>query len=693
MAVVALLASLTAFKASLFAPQQASPAQLADMLSGRPAQPGTQRVLIVQIDDRGPGAAAAEGAAAFRKHSAAINEKYAHIHGYSYRYINVTEAPEGRHGAWAHVAIVRDLLAGGEYDYVMKLDGDATFATTDPLDALVDFGPLERGEKDIALAIDAMYYDLYECPRVHRLTDIERRCDAAGQRGEMITIQNASKCSSWFSADAWARGVHLGELRGVGSDELGEMWLESWRRGGVSALPAGATPHVFDAYGLAQRRRDLSEGGWWRDQTTTPAMAAFGAFNSGVYVAKASAASVALFDDWWRVPNEVCEGGDVAPRFASALGGLVSGAATEAACGAAGEKSDTRNAFTLRPNDLAHLSCADDSLRDYLSGGGVGGSPLYEQPALSLVLPAHMPRVDAYDAWRFNGPFSSLVWHPTGPAKMRRSIVHWFDDLLLKQQQQLDDTLGQDGQSRTRSSLFGYTWEVVPAIKDVIGWLAVFATLAFFAAPVKTVWGAGGIFRTGSTQHIASGFPHFVGFANCLCWVLYAAHDPSKLMQPLVINIIGLVFNASFMVCYWVFAPHKLACFVTLVAVSCPVAAAAQYAEFVGNASPLGQLAALMLVVMRSSPLVAAGEVVRTQSVEKFPLPPLLMTMVASGTWLAFGLYIGDASVTSANVVGATLGALQLALYFTYATVPRPPGAPPKVLLPLFHARSRWGTR
>jgi hypothetical protein len=309
------------------------------------------------------------------------------------------------------------------------------FATTGPLESVIDFGPLESGEKDIVIGIDAMYYDLYECPQVHNLTTIERRCDADRPGSETIQISGADRCSSWFSVDAWKRGLHLGELRGIGNDELEERWLDSWAHLGVSELPPGATRQVFDEYGLDRRRQDLLRGDWWRGSGTSPALAAFGVFNSGVYLAKASTASLALFDDWWSVPTSVCAGNVVAPRFERSLGQLMSSEAASGACSPElSGKSSSKNAFTLRSHNLTPLSCRDKSLQDYLTGAGDGGSPLYEQPALSLALPKHMARVEAYDAWEFNGPFSRFVWHPVGPAKQWPGTVGWFNRLLEQQQ-------------------------------------------------------------------------------------------------------------------------------------------------------------------------------------------------------------------------------------------------------------------
>jgi hypothetical protein len=332
----------------------------------------------------------------------------------------------------------------------MKLDSDAMFATTEPLDATIDFGPLERGEKDFVIAMDAMYYDLYECPRVHNLTTVERICDVKHDV-ERIRIAGMERCSmGLWTAEEGERGIafgprDLGKLRDVGHEDSTPRYLESWTRSGVAELPPGATREVFESYGISRRRQDLLQGGWWRDPHTTPSLIAIGAFNSGVYLAKASTASLALFDDWWNMPTAVCAGSSVAPQFEQAMRHLTSGGSTQRACdtdqsgttgGARTPAAGLNNAFTMRYNDLGPLKCSDGSLRDYLLGVGAGGSPVYEQPALSLALPKHMTRVAAYDSWEFNHPFSKFIWHPYGTSKTFPGIVPFYEKLLLQQQMQ-----------------------------------------------------------------------------------------------------------------------------------------------------------------------------------------------------------------------------------------------------------------
>mmetsp|Transcript_7674 Transcript_7674/g.21008 ORF Transcript_7674/g.21008 Transcript_7674/m.21008 type:complete len:276 (+) Transcript_7674:482-1309(+) len=217
------------------------------------------------------------------------------------------------------------------------------------------------------------------------------------------------------------------------------------------------------------------------------------------------------------------------------------------------------------------------------------------------------------------------------------------------------------------SGFLGFTWEVMPEVKDRIGWLSTCMTLGLFLAPMQTVWGRGGIYQERSTQSVVNGFPYFAGFGSCLLWVLYASQDTARLMQPLAINAVGLALNTSFMICYWFLSPQPLVCSVTFVAVAGSAVAAQKYAAFLGSAEPLGRLAALMNVLMLSSPLTAASEVVRTRSVAKYPFPPLLLTFAQSCSWLAFSAYIGDVSIMVPNLLGVVFGVVQLMLYFLYS--------------------------
>ncbi|KAK3239697.1 hypothetical protein CYMTET_50400 [Cymbomonas tetramitiformis] len=160
-------------------------------------------------------------------------------------------------------------------------------------------------------------------------------------------------------------------------------------------------------------------------------------------------------------------------------------------------------------------------------------------------------------------------------------------------------------------SAFGYTWEVVPEVQSIIGWSAVVAVLGLFMAPAKDIWGKDGVARLRSTRHLATGFPYFASFFNCLFWIIYASGNVQKLLQPLVINAIGAALHLSFLSCYLCFVEEKQSSLVALVSGITLTAASTVWATLQHSVSAFGMLAAVLNSVMYYSPLAAVGTVVK----------------------------------------------------------------------------------
>lgn len=142
-------------------------------------------------------------------------------------------------------------------------------------------------------------------------------------------------------------------------------------------------------------------------------------------------------------------------------------------------------------------------------------------------------------------------------------------------------------------SAFGYTWEVVPEIQSLIGWSAVVAVLGLFLAPAKDIWGKEGVARLRSTRHLATGFPYFASFFNCLFWIIYASGNVQKLLQPLVINAIGAVLHLSFFSCYLCFVKEKQSSLVALFSGITLTAASSVWATSQQSVNCFGMLAAV----------------------------------------------------------------------------------------------------
>ena len=203
-------------------------------------------------------------------------------------------------------------------------------------------------------------------------------------------------------------------------------------------------------------------------------------------------------------------------------------------------------------------------------------------------------------------------------------------------------------------------------VQQAVGWAAVVATLFYFAAPIKDVFGENGIVKTRTNANLATGFPYFASFYNCALWVMYAAGDLPKLMQPLAINILGVSLQLSFLTCYWYYATEKddlVSCRRAFFGGAFIVVVAFAVCESMHSFKPFGDFAMAMNIIMYYSPLAAFATVVREKSVARMPLAPLVLTLVCSLLWLTYGYMIRDVPIMTPNACGVLLGIAQLSVY------------------------------
>jgi len=222
-------------------------------------------------------------------------------------------------------------------------------------------------------------------------------------------------------------------------------------------------------------------------------------------------------------------------------------------------------------------------------------------------------------------------------------------------------------------SFAGITWVCDPVIQNTIGWVAVFAVLGLFASPIKDIWGDGGVFKRKNTGNLASGLVYFSSFFNCFFWVLYALGDLPRLIQPLVINLVGAALQLSFLSCYWYYAENKKECNVAFLGGATVALASAAVAYNQSSVAIFGTAAAVLNVIMYYSPLAAVGTIIKEKSVAKMPFLPLLMTLIGSSLWFSYGAYIFDWPCIIPNILGVTFGIIQLGLY-TYFSRMYPQG-------------------
>jgi uncharacterized protein with PQ loop repeat len=86
-----------------------------------------------------------------------------------------------------------------------------------------------------------------------------------------------------------------------------------------------------------------------------------------------------------------------------------------------------------------------------------------------------------------------------------------------------------------------------------------------------------------------------------------------------------------------------------------------------GDPDVFGSVAAVINILMYYAPLAALGEIMRTRSVARMPLPPLVMTVTGGICWVAYGTYIGKPEIVVPNVFGIVFGVVQLGVYCKYS--------------------------
>lgn len=230
--------------------------------------------------------------------------------------------------------------------------------------------------------------------------------------------------------------------------------------------------------------------------------------------------------------------------------------------------------------------------------------------------------------------------------------------------------IGSKGLPRKREREQGRV-EVAAMAETVIGWIATGTTLVMFTGSLGFIFGREGVLFRKNTDNLATGFPFFMTFFNCLAWSVYATKDLSLLAQPFAANTYGALVNLTFLSVYWYYTKtDKQKCLVYF-GTGCSVTALVFAIAFfwLNNLEVIGYYASGCAVLMYSAPLAAIGEVYRTKSIAKMPLLPLLGIFSSSILWLVYAFMVQDIPIIIPNALGVLFGTIQLSVYFYYSCV------------------------
>jgi len=210
------------------------------------------------------------------------------------------------------------------------------------------------------------------------------------------------------------------------------------------------------------------------------------------------------------------------------------------------------------------------------------------------------------------------------------------------------------------------SWEINNHVANGIALVASFLVIVMWLAPVRDVWTAKySIFRTKSTENVATGFGYVSGVFNCLLWDMYAINRLDTMVVPFIVNCVGFALNVSFVICYWYYASLRQAramryqffalVFFTIAAIGVWV--------YEGNNNMVGYFAAFVNILMFFGPLAAAGDVIRARNTRGMSLLPMIMTLFSSMVWFIYGVYIKEIPAMIPNGLGMVFGVAQLILY------------------------------
>ena len=102
------------------------------------------------------------------------------------------------------------------------------------------------------------------------------------------------------------------------------------------------------------------------------------------------------------------------------------------------------------------------------------------------------------------------------------------------------------------------SWEIDLRVANGIAIFASAASIIMWMAPIRDVWTAPySIYRTKSTESVATGFGFVAGVFNCVLWNMFASTRLDKMTVPFIVNSVGFFLNLSFVICFLVYGEAK----------------------------------------------------------------------------------------------------------------------------------------
>ena len=200
--------------------------------------------------------------------------------------------------------------------------------------------------------------------------------------------------------------------------------------------------------------------------------------------------------------------------------------------------------------------------------------------------------------------------------------------------------------------------------KEVVGNSATITTIIQFLVGSQVC----AVFYKNKTTGDTSGLTFLVGVLMTFAWFSYGRLIGDHSIQ--LVNMVGLVLQALYCVCFYIFTPDKWETgkrmVITIVLVTL-VQLYTQYEEDLPTAQlRLGLLCSSMAVTYCSAPLASVQHVFATRTTQALPFYLILATVAVTGQWSLYGIIIQDNVVLIPNMLGCAVASFQLALFWLF---------------------------
>ncbi|XP_015069298.1 bidirectional sugar transporter SWEET14-like [Solanum pennellii] len=202
----------------------------------------------------------------------------------------------------------------------------------------------------------------------------------------------------------------------------------------------------------------------------------------------------------------------------------------------------------------------------------------------------------------------------------------------------------------------------------VFGLLGNIVSFMVYLAPVPTFYK---IYKKKSTEGFQS-VPYVVGLFSAMLWIYYAFLKPDTTLL-ITINSVGC-FIQTFYICFFLFYATKKAKMDTMklllsmnvVGLGLIIFLTQFFAKGSNRAQIVGWICLIFSFCVFVAPLGVLRQVIRTKSVEYMPFQLSFFLTLSAVMWFLYGLLRKDYNIAIPNVLGFSLGVIQMTLYLIY---------------------------